>query len=174
MKSSVIDGAKIRAHLFHHPSEAGIPILANGIQQLGHDCIGAEHLLLGLIHDTESSAMQMLTEMGADMPRIREPVSGADPRRLMQVRVLVSEYGTSSIWHVVVSMALRKPSAVMSTESARRGDGLALGRFNVIYAAPPVITPRSPLGSRCTGASAAWPGHMSLKQGHWPVRGDRE
>ena len=44
-------------------------------QQLGHDCIGAEHLLLGLIHDTESLAVQMLTEMGADMPRIRERVT---------------------------------------------------------------------------------------------------
>jgi tetratricopeptide (TPR) repeat protein len=44
-------------------------------QELGHDYIGAEHLLLGLINDGEGVAVQILMEMGADMPGIRERVS---------------------------------------------------------------------------------------------------
>jgi len=44
-------------------------------QQLGYDYIGAEHLLLGLIHDGEGVAVKMLTKMGIDLARIRDRIS---------------------------------------------------------------------------------------------------
>jgi tetratricopeptide (TPR) repeat protein len=43
-------------------------------QQLGHDYIGTEHLLLGLIHDGEGVAVKMLTQMGIDLASIRDRV----------------------------------------------------------------------------------------------------
>src|SRR5579859_4936604 len=44
--------------------------------QLGHDYIGTEHLLLGLIREGEGVAAQVLTELGADLNRVRQRVIG--------------------------------------------------------------------------------------------------
>jgi len=41
---------------------------------LGHDYIGTEHILLGLIHQGESVAAQVLTALGADLNATREQV----------------------------------------------------------------------------------------------------
>ncbi len=43
-------------------------------QTLGHDFIGAEHLLLGLLRDEESSAVRVLGRLGVDPSKIREQV----------------------------------------------------------------------------------------------------
>jgi ATP-dependent Clp protease ATP-binding subunit ClpC len=43
-------------------------------QQLGHDYIGTEHILLGLIREGEGVAAQVLAEMGADLNRVRQQV----------------------------------------------------------------------------------------------------
>jgi ATP-dependent Clp protease ATP-binding subunit ClpA len=42
--------------------------------QLGHNYIGTEHLLLGLIREGEGVAAQVLTAVGADHARVREQV----------------------------------------------------------------------------------------------------
>jgi len=44
--------------------------------QLGHNYIGTEHLLLGLIREGEGVAAQVLTELGADLNRVRQRVIG--------------------------------------------------------------------------------------------------
>ena len=41
--------------------------------ELGHNYIGTEHLLLALVRD-ENDAARMLTDLGADPPRVRERV----------------------------------------------------------------------------------------------------
>jgi len=41
---------------------------------LGHDYIGTEHILLGIFHQGESVAAQVLTGLGADLNRTREQV----------------------------------------------------------------------------------------------------
>jgi ATP-dependent Clp protease ATP-binding subunit ClpC len=41
---------------------------------LGHDYIGTEHILLGLIREREGVAAQVLSELGADLDRAREQV----------------------------------------------------------------------------------------------------
>jgi ATP-dependent Clp protease ATP-binding subunit ClpA len=51
--------------------------------QLGHNYIGTEHILLGLIREGEGVASQVLTRLGADADRVRQQVvrllSGAQP-----------------------------------------------------------------------------------------------
>jgi ATP-dependent Clp protease ATP-binding subunit ClpC len=42
--------------------------------QLGHNYIGTEHILLGLIREGEGVAAQVLTKLGADLTRVRQQV----------------------------------------------------------------------------------------------------
>jgi ATP-dependent Clp protease ATP-binding subunit ClpC len=42
--------------------------------QLGHNYIGTEHILLGLIREAEGVAAQVLQELGADLDRVRQAV----------------------------------------------------------------------------------------------------
>jgi ATP-dependent Clp protease ATP-binding subunit ClpC len=42
--------------------------------QLGHDYLGTEHLLLGLIREGEGVAAQVLMQFGADLSRVRQRV----------------------------------------------------------------------------------------------------
>ncbi len=42
--------------------------------QLGHNYIGTEHILLGLIREGEGVAAQVLTKLGADLSRVRQQV----------------------------------------------------------------------------------------------------
>ncbi|MEH1017239.1 Clp protease N-terminal domain-containing protein, partial [Micromonospora sp. CPCC 206060] len=42
--------------------------------QLGHNYIGTEHLLLGLIREGEGVAAQVLVKLGADLNRVRQQV----------------------------------------------------------------------------------------------------
>src|SRR6202023_3152904 len=49
--------------------------------QLGHNYIGTEHMLLGLVREGEGVAAQVLQSLGADLPRVRQQVI----ERLMQV-----------------------------------------------------------------------------------------
>jgi hypothetical protein len=42
--------------------------------QLGHNYIGTEHILLGLIREGQGVAAQVLVKLGADQPRVRQQV----------------------------------------------------------------------------------------------------
>ncbi len=44
--------------------------------QLGHNYIGTEHILLGLVREGEGVAAQVLVSLGADLPRVRQAVMG--------------------------------------------------------------------------------------------------
>jgi DNA-binding CsgD family transcriptional regulator len=58
-------------------------------RQLGHTYIGTEHILLGLIHEGEGVAAQVLAGLGADLSRARlrviELVTGMEPARARPV-----------------------------------------------------------------------------------------
>ena len=43
-------------------------------QQLGHNYVGTEHILLGLIREGEGVAAQILVKLGADLDRVRQQV----------------------------------------------------------------------------------------------------
>ena len=42
--------------------------------QLGHNYIGTEHILLGLIREGDGVAAQVLVKLGADLNRVRQQV----------------------------------------------------------------------------------------------------
>ena len=46
-------------------------------EQLGHDYIGTEHILLGLIREGDGVAAQVLVKLGADLNRVRQQVIDA-------------------------------------------------------------------------------------------------
>ena len=43
-------------------------------RMLNHNYIGTEHILLGLIHEGEGVAAQVLVKLGADLSRVRQQV----------------------------------------------------------------------------------------------------
>jgi transposase len=43
-------------------------------KQLGHNYIGTEHILLGLVREGQGVAAQVLVKLGADLPRVRQQV----------------------------------------------------------------------------------------------------
>ena len=69
--------------------------------QLGHNYIGTEHILLGLIREGEGVAAQVLQKLGADLARVREAVvelipgssegAGRSPRRRRGRRIFEEE-----------------------------------------------------------------------------------
>jgi hypothetical protein len=64
--------------------------------QIGHNYIGTEHILLGLIREGDGVAAQVLVKLGADLnrvrPRVIELISGQEPdRRLPQEGVPVAD-----------------------------------------------------------------------------------
>src|SRR3954466_4992616 len=85
--------------------------------QLGHNYIGTEHILLGLIREGEGVAAQVLVKLGADLNRVRQ-----------QVIQLVSGFqGKESESSGAPSESARSTSAVLDqfgrnlTQAAREG-----------------------------------------------------
>jgi ATP-dependent Clp protease ATP-binding subunit ClpC len=74
--------------------------------QLGHDYIGTEHILLGLIREGDGVAAQVLVRLGADLNRVRQQViqllHGYRETRMVRVRP-----GTDPIVDQLVSFATR-------------------------------------------------------------------
>lgn len=48
--------------------------------RLGHDFIGTEHLLLGLLHESDGVAAGVLSNMGLDSPKVRAAILAAISR----------------------------------------------------------------------------------------------
>jgi pyridoxamine 5'-phosphate oxidase len=64
--------------------------------QLGHNYIGTEHILLGLLREGEGLAAQILVTLGADLRRVREQVLGllAEPESISARR---TDYDTAGL-----------------------------------------------------------------------------
>jgi ATP-dependent Clp protease ATP-binding subunit ClpA len=90
---------------------------------LGHNYIGTEHILLGLIREGEGVAAQVLVRLGADLNRVRQQViqllAGRDPEGTGRI-VVASEAGedvplpravTGGPWVAEVQHALTKITA---------------------------------------------------------------
>jgi ATP-dependent Clp protease ATP-binding subunit ClpC len=74
--------------------------------QLGHDYIGTEHILLGLLREGDGLAAQILVALGADLAGVREQVlrqlADQPPERLEQ-RPSVRAVGPSGVLEGIVS-----------------------------------------------------------------------
>src|SRR3974390_56480 len=55
-------------------AKKGLELSLREALQLGHNYIGTEHLLLGLIREGEGVAAQVLVKLGADLNRVRQQV----------------------------------------------------------------------------------------------------
>ena len=76
--------------------------------QLGHNYIGTEHILLGLIREGEGVAAQVLLNLGADLEKVRSAV----------IQLLSGHYGKPSGGRRGASRPGRAAAASCSTSSA--------------------------------------------------------
>jgi ATP-dependent Clp protease ATP-binding subunit ClpC len=68
--------------------------------QLGHNYIGTEHILLGLVREGDSVGAQILVNLGADLSRVRQEVL-----RLLPAPGLASAALTDEDWKTWLSMS---------------------------------------------------------------------
>jgi Clp amino terminal domain, pathogenicity island component/ClpX C4-type zinc finger len=73
--------------------------------QLGHDYIGSEHILLGLIREGEGVAAQVLVRLGAELPFVRQ--------RVVEMLSGRGEYAPSVTPVMSESFGERRPSATI-------------------------------------------------------------
>jgi ATP-dependent Clp protease ATP-binding subunit ClpA len=81
--------------------------------QLGHNYIGTEHILLGLVREGEGVAAQVLQKLGADLNRVRQQV-------IMLLQGRTPEEGTGT-----VELADPREQARKAVERARRARDVA-------------------------------------------------
>jgi len=89
--------------------------------QLGHNYIGTEHILLGIVREGEGVAAQVLIGLGADLANVRQQVVqllsgyvGREPQSPWAGRDASQESATASVgesWSVEVVRAGRDPAA---------------------------------------------------------------
>jgi ATP-dependent Clp protease ATP-binding subunit ClpA len=106
--------------------------------QLGHNYIGPEHILLGLVREGEGIAAQVLVRLGADLNRVRQEViqrlaqqlasrESDDPERSGDVRrgrsLLRSRTETSAVTDFSVYGALEAIGERLAAIEARLGIG---------------------------------------------------
>jgi ATP-dependent Clp protease ATP-binding subunit ClpC len=68
-----------RAHPLHPRAKKVLELSLREALQLGHNYIGTEHILLGLIREGEGVAAQVLQKLGADLNRVRSRSSSCCP-----------------------------------------------------------------------------------------------
>ena len=92
--------------------------------QLGHNYIGTEHILLGLIREGEGVAAQVLVKLGADLNRVRQQViqllSGYQGKEPATAGGPQGESAPSS--SLVLDQFGQQPHSGCAREQARPGD----------------------------------------------------
>jgi ATP-dependent Clp protease ATP-binding subunit ClpC len=66
---------------FTPPARQAVVLASDEARELGHDWIGTEHLLLGLLREDQGLAAHTLRELGLDEMRLRDDVVTRDGRR---------------------------------------------------------------------------------------------
>ena len=102
--------------------------------QLGHNYIGTEHMLLGLVREGEGVAAQVLQSLGADLPAVRQEVIG-----LFAGYRDTTEGGSGTVTPMMRTRRIggvewpRYPTAVLPGPAVRLGaDGIALRVVGVL------------------------------------------
>jgi ATP-dependent Clp protease ATP-binding subunit ClpA len=84
--------------------------------QLGHEYIGTEHILLGLLREGDGVAAQVLVRLGADMNRVRQQViqlvHGHPGEEPVSARTAVLELDTRSTVHTRLEAVERRLTAI--------------------------------------------------------------
>jgi ATP-dependent Clp protease ATP-binding subunit ClpA len=66
---------EVKRHL-HRDAKKVLELSLRKALQLGHNYIGTEHILLGIVREGDGVAAQVLQSLGADLPRVRRQVTG--------------------------------------------------------------------------------------------------
>ncbi len=116
-------------------------------QRLGHNYIGAEHLLLGILKEPDSTAVSLLQKLGVDLGEVRKAVE-INTRNTASVKLRdVNEYPMTKQSEEIIRLtrleANELKSEVIGTEHLllsilRRTDSLAcqiLNKYDVTYEA---------------------------------------
>jgi hypothetical protein len=134
--------------------------------QLGHNYIGTEHILLGLIREGEGVAAQVLTSQGADFDRVRQEVvkllaGSAGPIEAEQAPVRQARLSQQAVTAMVAGgpgayQEQERPELVRVVPLARevyQGDSLRIvlisleiwsGWLDLRYAMLPEVAPAAP------------------------------
>jgi len=109
--------------------------------QLGHDYIGTEHILLGLIREGEGVAAQVLQKLGADLNRVRQQV----------IRLLAGHAGEGTLEGIVVEEAGVEGVAGATASAPRRGPAWRVERLgpNIRLRRQEGEPERTPICPRC-------------------------
>ncbi|MGC9671190.1 ATP-dependent Clp protease ATP-binding subunit [Planosporangium sp. 12N6] len=108
--------------------------------QLGHHYIGTEHILLGLIRESDGLAAQVLTRLGADLNRVRHQVM----RLLMADQGGEPTVGAGSGAHLPASSLVLDQFGRNLTQAAREGKlDPVIGRRNEIERVMQVLSRRT-------------------------------
>jgi ATP-dependent Clp protease ATP-binding subunit ClpA len=119
-------------------------------QQLGHDYIGTEHILLGLIREGEGVAAQVLVKLGADLNRVRQQV--------LQIlrggeREEAAENEALAPWEAAGGLAGTEPEVRIAGSPAQMAEILA--RLRSIDIRLAAVERRLDLGEQRPGPDAA-------------------
>ena len=87
--------------------------------QLGHNYIGTEHILLGLIREGEGVAAQVLVKLGADLSRVRQQV----------IQLLSGYQGSSGVSRSEGGPAAAGVGASSKEEAGEKGSSQILDQF---------------------------------------------
>jgi ATP-dependent Clp protease ATP-binding subunit ClpA len=118
-------------------------------QQLGHEYIGTEHILLGLIREGEGVAAQVLVKLGADLNRVRQQVL-----QLLRggEREETTETGAGGQWETGGGLAGTEPEVRIVGSPAQIAEILA--RLRSIDARLAAVERRLDLGEQPPGPDA--------------------
>ncbi len=99
--------ASTRGHIPFTPrAKKTLELSLRESMQLGHNHIGTEHILLGLLREGEGVAAQVLQRLGADFDRVRqqviELVSGREGDEEFDVFAAATEGGESTTYNEVI------------------------------------------------------------------------
>ena len=61
---------------FSEPAKRAVSASLEAARELGHSCVGSEHLLLGILSDSETTVCKLLTERGVKPEDIRDRIIG--------------------------------------------------------------------------------------------------
>ncbi len=136
--------------------------------QLGHNYIGTEHILLGLIREGEGVAAQVLVKLGADLNRVRQQViqllSGYQDKGAAAATTATGEAAPSTSLVLDqfgrnLTQAAREGKLDRSSAGTRRSSGSCR------------CCPAAPRTTRCSSVSPAWARPPWSRA--WPRRSSR-
>jgi ATP-dependent Clp protease ATP-binding subunit ClpC len=138
--------------------------------RLGHTCIGTEHLLLGLLRESEGVAARVLGDLGLSLSRARDAVERYTGRgnRSPGGRVELAP-ATKHVIELAVDEARRLGHHYIGTEHlllglSRESEGMAVGILEALGVTLDQVRERTLQSLRESATSSSPPGNPKAKR----------